>query len=70
MRVNAVLPGFLETPMTAGLDPAQVERALAEHVLGRFTTPEDAGRFIVALDAMEAVSGQIFQLDSRLARQG
>jgi len=69
VRVNAVLPGFLETPMTAGLDARVVERALGEHVLGRFNTVEDAAKFIVALDEMNAVSGQVFQLDSRISRQ-
>ncbi len=69
VRVNAVLPGFLETPMTAGLDAKVVKRALSDHVLGRFNTIDDAAKFIVALDAMKAVSGQVFQLDSRISRQ-
>lgn len=69
VRVNAVLPGFLATPMTAKLDAEVIARARAEHVLGRFNTPDEAARFIVALDAMSAVSGQVFQLDSRIARQ-
>lgn len=69
VRVNAVLPGFLETPMTAKLDAKVVERALSDHLLGRFNTTAEAAKFIVALDGMSAVSGQVFQLDSRLSRQ-
>lgn len=69
VRVNALLPGFLQTPMTDRLDAKVVERALSDHVLGRFNTSADVANFIVALDRMNAVSGQIFQLDSRLSRQ-
>jgi len=69
VRVNAVLPGFLETPMTAGLDVDVIKRALSQHVLGRFNTVEDVAKFIVTLDELRAVSGQVFQLDSRISRQ-
>ncbi len=68
VRANCVLPGFLETRMTRDLPPESVQRALESHVLGRFNTPEDAARFIVFLDGMTHVSGQVFQLDSRVRR--
>lgn len=69
VRVNCVLPGFLEgTGMTRDLPGAVIEKARAAHVLGRFNTPGAAARFIVQLDEMQAVSGQVFQLDSRLRR--
>ena len=55
--------------MTAKLDAKVVERALSDHLLGRFNTTAEAAKFIVALDGMSAVSGQVFQLDSRLSRQ-
>lgn len=66
VRINCVLPGFLETPMTAGLSAAVKTHALQAHALGRFNSVADAARFIVFLDTMGAVSGQVFQLDSRL----
>ena len=65
IRVNAVLPGFLETKMTAGLSENALTRIRKRHALGRFNTIEEAAKFIVFLDGMSAVSGQIFQLDSR-----
>lgn len=69
VRVNCVLPGFLEgTGMTRDLPEPVVDRARQSHVLGRFNTPEDAARFVAFLDTMEAVSGQVFQLDSRIRR--
>jgi 3-oxoacyl-[acyl-carrier protein] reductase len=67
VRVNCLLPGFLETKFSAGMPPEFKEHARQMHELGRFNTVEDAARFIVFLDSMQAVSGQVFQLDSRIA---
>lgn len=68
IQSNVVLPGFLETKMTAPAPAAARERALAEHALGRFNTAQSAAEFIAFLAGMEHVSGQIFQLDSRVGR--
>lgn len=70
IRVNCVLPGFLETKMTRHLlaDEAWREQLLQVHALGRLNTPEDAARFIAFLHSMPNVSGQVFQLDSRIRR--
>lgn len=70
VRVNCVLPGFLEgTGITNDLSEAVIEKARDSHTLGRFNTVESAARFVAFLDAeMDAVSGQVFQLDSRLRR--
>jgi len=67
VRVNAVLPGFLETRMTAGLSEERKEQVRREHVLGRFNTAEAVGEFLVALHVrMPHTSGQVFRLDSRV----
>jgi 3-oxoacyl-[acyl-carrier protein] reductase len=70
IRVNCVLPGFLETKMTRHLlaHEAWREQLLSLHALGRVNTPEDAARFIAFLHSMPNVSGQVFQLDSRVRR--
>ena len=68
VRVNAILPGVLETAMTAGLSAGQKERLAGSNVLGRSTTVEEVASFIVHLAAMQNVSGQLFQLDSRIGR--
>ncbi len=70
IRVNSVLPGWMDTKMTAAVPAAVRQRALESHVLRRFNTPADAARFIVFLHSMTAVSGQVFSLDSRIARGG
>ncbi|RYD40626.1 MAG: SDR family oxidoreductase [Verrucomicrobiaceae bacterium] len=68
VRVNAVLPGFLETRMTASVSDKRRAAVLAEHALGRFNTPEAVAGFIRHLhDDLPAVSGQVFQLDSRIS---
>jgi 3-oxoacyl-[acyl-carrier protein] reductase len=67
VRVNCILPGFLETKFSAGMHPEFKEHARQMHELGRFNTVEDAARFIVFVDSMRAISGQLFQLDSRVA---
>ncbi len=66
VRVNAVMPGFLTTKMTAGLSSELVADVINDHTLGRLNTVEDAARFIAFLATMENISGQVFQIDSRV----
>jgi len=68
VRVNCILPGWLETKFTAGMPTEIINRARNAHVLGRFNTPRQAARFVSFLHGMTAVSGQVFQLDSRISR--
>lgn len=68
IRCNVVLPGFLETRMTAGLSAQRREEIRSEHALGRFNTVGNAARFIAFLARLDHVSGQVFTLDSRLDR--
>jgi len=68
IRCNVVLPGFLETKMTAGLPDKRREEIRAEHALGRFNTAENSARAIAFLARLDNVSGQVFTLDSRIDR--
>jgi 3-oxoacyl-[acyl-carrier protein] reductase len=66
IRINAVLPGFMETPMTESVSAERRKAVLASHQLGRFNTPAAAAEFIRFLhERMPHTSGQVFQLDSR-----
>lgn len=65
VRCNCVLPGFLETKMTRAVLEKRRAEVIASHALGRLNTTAEAARFIVQLDSFGAVSGQVFQLDSR-----
>ena len=68
IRCNVVLPGFLETKMTAGLPDKRREEIREEHALGRFNTPENAAKAIAFLARLDHISGQVFTLDSRIDR--
>ena len=71
VRVNCLLPGFMETPMTEALAPERKAAFKFAHTLGRFNTPLEAARFAVFLDRhLPHTSGQVFNLDSRVHRQG
>ena len=66
VRVNAIFPGVLETPMTTHLTPEQRKTLAGDNALGRSTTLEEVATFVVHLAGMKNVSGQVFQLDSRI----
>ena len=69
VRVNVVVPGFLETKMTASVADVAREAALSKHVLGRFNEPEKVAKFVHFLEEeMPFTSGQVFNLDSRLLK--
>jgi 3-oxoacyl-[acyl-carrier protein] reductase len=59
-RVNAVCPGWTESPMTRDTldDPAVVERATRTMALRKVATPEDVARQIVVL-ATDELSGHV-----------
>lgn len=68
VRVNALLPGVLPTPMTARLSSEQLAAFAAANALGRLNDPAEVARFAAFLASTQNISGQLFQLDSRIAR--
>jgi 3-oxoacyl-[acyl-carrier protein] reductase len=68
IRVNVILPGVLRTAMTAQLPEADLAAFARANTLGRLNTTEEVSRFVAFLAGMRQVSGQVFQLDSRIAR--
>ena len=67
ISVNAILPGVLATPMTAELRDDRMTDFARANVLGRINTVDEIARFTAFLATLRNVSGQIFQLDSRIA---
>jgi NAD(P)-dependent dehydrogenase (short-subunit alcohol dehydrogenase family) len=65
IRVNAVAPGFIDTPMTRTLPAEIVERARREAVLGRIGTPQDVANAVLFLVSPLAahVTGQVLVVD-------
>ncbi len=66
IRANAVLPGFLQTDMTKTLDKQTQQNIVSENFLGRSSTFEEVTAFIIHLSTTENISGQVFNLDSRI----
>jgi NAD(P)-dependent dehydrogenase (short-subunit alcohol dehydrogenase family) len=73
VRVNAICPGGVDTPMIAGLiDTEDRQRRFAEaHPLRRLGTPEDIAYFALYLASDESswVTGGIFPIDGGLTAQ-
>ena len=65
IRVNVVSPGWIDSAMTAALDPAFRQRALDETVLGRVGTPGDvAGPVLFLCSPLSRhITGQVLRVD-------
>ncbi len=72
LRVNAVAPGLIETPLTAALTSNETSRRFSEnmHALGRLGKPEDVARAIVFLLDPDNnwITGQVLAVDGGLSR--
>ena len=68
IRVNAIAPGFITTPMTAKAfsdDPARLNKALARTPMGKLGEPADIGDAALFLisDAAKFITGVILPVD-------
>lgn len=65
IRVNAVAPGWIETPMTAPLGEEFHQRARDESALGHLGEPDDVARAVLflATDLSRHVTGQVLRVD-------
>lgn len=66
--VNVILPGVMNTPMTADLRPERMAALTEASVLGRVNSPVDVARSVVWLASTRHVSGQVLVLDGRVLR--
>lgn len=71
IRVNAVAPGMIRTPMTAGLDQQLLQGLLDASPAGRIGEPEEIASAVVFLcsDAASFISGQIVPVDGAWTSQ-
>ncbi len=65
IRINAICPGLIETPLVAGAPPEIVNQLKASIPVGRLGTPEEVGSLAVFLASDEAsyVTGAAYVVD-------
>src|SRR5439155_21524822 len=70
IRINAVCPGFIRTPMTAAslADPERTARMVAAEPIGRIGNPEEVAEAVVWLcsDAASFLTGVALPVDGGL----
>ena len=64
--LNVVFPGLQSTGMTTDLSDQQQEAFVRQNLLGHSPSIDEVAEFIYFLSKMTGVSGQIFNLDSRI----
>jgi acetoacetyl-CoA reductase len=65
IRVNVIEPGWVHTPLTAGLPPAVLEEAVADRLLGGILEPQDVAAAVLFLcgPAGRSITGQVLRVD-------
>jgi ketoreductase RED2 len=66
IRVNAVAPGLVDTPWTAGWDAIR-EHVRARAPLGRSAVPDDVAEAVMGLVRARFVTGQVVTVDGGMA---
>ncbi len=66
IQVNAVIPGYMNTDMTGNLSEQIKKKIISSNILNREQNIVEVAEFIYNLSLMKNVSGQVFNLDSRI----
>jgi len=63
---NAVLPGYMLTDMGTASEEKAKEKALKQSLINKFSEPDKVAGFICYLTEASGITGQVFNLDSRI----
>ena len=67
LRVNAVAPNYVDTPLTEAIfsDPAKLAQVMARTPMGRLPTPDDVAQAVLFLasDAAASITGHVLAVD-------
>jgi 3-oxoacyl-[acyl-carrier protein] reductase len=66
IMVNMILPGYMLTDMGAMSHEKAKESALKGSLISEYSNPENVAEFICYLAGTSGITGQIFNLDSRI----
>ncbi len=69
VNVNAVAPGAIETPMTAGMDQDALNALIATVPMGHMGKPEDIAECVafLASDRAKYITGEVIRVDGGIA---
>jgi 3-oxoacyl-[acyl-carrier protein] reductase len=70
VRVNAIAPGFTDTPMVAAVKPEVLDKVRQQTPLGRLATPDDIAYayLFLASDESSFITGQVLEVSGGLMR--
>ncbi len=66
IMVNTILPGYMMTEMGTQSSDRAREIVLNESMINRFSDPYEVAGFIAYLSETKGITGQVFNLDSRI----
>jgi 3-oxoacyl-[acyl-carrier protein] reductase len=66
IMVNAILPGYMLTDMGTASGHKAREKALNDSLVKEFSNPDNVADFVCYLAGTKGITGQVFNLDSRI----
>lgn len=68
--VNAIAPGYTETPAWAGASSESKEACARATLIGRFVRPEEVAHAVIFIAENDAMAGQVLTLDGGTSLKG